>query len=255
MDLTEAGIEALGEDGSLSDLLALLATRIDPELAPVRLEAVAVFQMLHPDLPEPDLIELQRAVTAAHPEPTTQCVEVIEALQQARAASLTQESVHSWPLELWAAAVATRTPTRIAELAALSLEHAALRAPLLDALVRRTAPRKSKARTRIEQALTQLGDTTVLAAWKQQRRWRGLLQQDASMPLLQRLENWVWAADEVYGIPSEFTPQQRGMYITMLKELCGVRTPDEWRIAVDYFTDENFHGLAGILEPRATPES
>ena len=251
--LTEAAIEALGDHGSLDEILALLATSLPDDLGPARLEAVATFQLLNPTLAEATLLKLEEAVVGAH-APSSQRNEVVGALRGARAARLTVDTAAAWPNELWPAAIAARSPTQIAELAELAVDQPAIREPLLAALLLRPAPRKSKARTRIDVALKAMGDQVVLAAWKQQHRWRGLLPQDPALPLQQRLENWVWAADEVFEVPSEFTPRQRGMYVTMLKELCGVRTPDDWRVAVDYFTDENFHGLAAILEPRATPE-
>ena len=144
----------------------------------------------------------------------------------------------------------------------MALAHPRLFPDVLQGFLRVPPPRKSKARTRLEATLGQLGAYQVLDHWKEvkaekkrARRWRGLPVQDVGLSLRQRLENWVWDADERYDIPSQLDGRERGMYVTMLKELCHVQTPDDWRVAVDYFTDENFHGLAQALESRATPET
>lgn len=57
------------------------------------------------------------------------------------------------------------------------------------------------------------------------------------------LSEWAFAMDEEKGIPAELAPQYAKWLLDDAARNVGLRTPEDWQVASEYFEAENFHGL------------
>lgn len=267
-----AHAERVGTDGSFEQLRAvveLLDGEVPTEVAAVLVEAASAWAYVGGPIPDEaaaGIVELLRASAAREAESdlARQMEESASAWQERRVQALGYTAFPSWPVELRLLGpdlLQDDEPEALVALAdALADEsNSQVVEAILGRLFRvREKPREgSTARIHIESVLRALSTPradAVVQAWNAGMKWRGTPRPDPALPLADRLEEWVWEADERYGIPSadEITRQQVGMFLKMAEELCGMETAEEWTAAADFLEAENFHGLVEGCRDRAT---
>jgi hypothetical protein len=261
MDLSSRAdaVDASTPSEEVVDLVRSITVDRSFDLAAELIEAAITWMYLIDErVPESVVAEVTQNLTAFAdrtplPALANQAREVARAFQATRSRQLDLAHVGDWPGELLARLAPVGDPTDkrgllqvVEALPALDSES---QAGVLGVLERVKKPRKgSKLRSAAEASLLALDDPRAAAlvkAWNTRPKWRGTPKPDPTLPLEQRLEEWVFEADARYDIPSSthITSQQVGMFLRMAEELCGIETAAQWREAAVYFEAENFHGL------------
>jgi HEAT repeat protein len=263
-----AQAETIGTTDDLDKLVEfvdLLPTQQDPDVIAALIEAastwVCLFKAFEDKVAEQIVCALRTwAASAKSPQLAEQARESAQLWQEMRIQWLDLTEFTAWPLELRRLAPDTLIENDGNTLLAFAKflgneEDEGVRATIAKALRRAQKPRKgSRARKQLEKALVDTAEEhalSVVESWNRKPKWRGIPKPESDLPLEERVEEWVWQADERYGIPSDLTAQQRGMFVRMAAEICGLSTPADWEEAAAYLTDENFHGLAAAFRWKA----